>query len=204
MKRTIIKYIAGNIILAFGISFTQKAALGISPPLCIALVSSEILNITYGLAIFFVYFAYLVLQIIISKKIDKNTILQIPFAYVFSMLVDFINMIITIQSDNIFISFIILFLAIIFTGFGCALVLDTPYIKTPTDSFVATLSSKFSISSGTAKMIFDISCVTVCFIIGILSNRFLHGLGIGTMISMFCVGTVVKLVNKYVLRKVKK
>ena len=66
--RRIIIYLAGIIILAFGITLNTKTGLGVSPIVSVAYCISVLTGINFGTMTFFYYVFLVFLQILLLRK----------------------------------------------------------------------------------------------------------------------------------------
>ncbi len=200
VKRTGI-YILGIILVSLGIVFCKKCNMGISPVSGIPFVLEKIVPITFGNLTMLFHFVNITLQMVLMKKIlDVRLLLQIPLAFVFGVTIDFFNKLIVFDQNNLALQIIALLLSILFTALGMVCMIHMDLIQNPPDGFVRQLSVMTSKELGTVKIAYDVSCVVVSVMIGLIFLRKIYGLGIATIASALLVGRTVTFIRKLLLK----
>ena len=69
-------------------------------------------------------------------------------------------------------------------------------IMNPGDGIVLSMSNRMKREMGFAKNVYDILCVVFTCVSGMLIRGRIVGIGLGTVISMVCVGRFIALINK--------
>lgn len=197
-------YFLGMVSVSLGIVLCAQCGLGISPISGIPFVLKEILPLTFGQLTMLFHFANILSQMLLLKKIrDVKILLQIPAAFVFGWLIDFIKSFIMIDQNCIVIQFLALGLSILFTALGMVLMVRMNLIWNPPDGLVKLAATVCGKEFGIVKIMYDIVCVVIAAGIGLL---FLHGpfgMGIATIASALFVGKTVILLNKVVDQKIR-
>ena len=190
-------YVIGMFILALGLTLNTKANLGVSPIISVPYSIAQITGLNFGDLTFVVYVIFVVIQIVIHirsrnhKKIVSD-ILQIPLSLVFTRLLNLFSCYIP-TSQQMYIRFMILILAIICTGIGAAMLLSMQIVPNPGDGIVQALAERFNKSVGLTKNLFDgfNLCITLCISVFIAYQ--IVGIGIGTVVAVLGVGRVIAL-----------
>ena len=143
-----------------------------------------------------VYATFIILQILILKGITKQIILQIPITILFGFLIDLINYFWFIDVNNLYVSFILLFLSISFISFGMFIVLKLNLVYNTPDGLVKAMSTKFKLKNGTSKNLLDFIVVMISIIISLINFKSLQGVGIGTIIAVIFIGRFISLWEK--------
>ena len=197
-------YMLGLGLLAFGIALSVKADLGISPISSVAYCGSVITNLNYGLVNFSLYTVFVAAQFALRGKQSRILdLLQLVVSVVFSWVMDrLVTGIPYVAADHSFMENIgLLLVSVLFIGVGVSWSVKMRMIPNPGDGIVQALADRVGWEQGTAKNVFDISCVCVTTLMGLIFGGRLIGIGVGTVISMLLVGRVVALTNRFVTKK---
>lgn len=112
--------------------------------------------------------------------------------------------------NNMPVQIMLLIIAVILTGIGAAMSLNMRIIPNPGDGIVQAISDTTKLNKrkgkgiGFCKNCFDITNVTITFIIGLSTGHFLLGLGVGTILAMIGVGRVIAVFNNLFMDKMNK
>lgn len=87
----IVLYFAGIAILSLGVVLNIKTNLGTAALNVIPYVISNTTPVSLGTAVFVLYSIFVIVQLVLKKKIDILTILQLPMSLLFGRLVDLFN-----------------------------------------------------------------------------------------------------------------
>ncbi|MGI5906813.1 MAG: DUF6198 family protein, partial [Candidatus Pararuminococcus gallinarum] len=131
-----------------------------------------------------------------GKKRDWLDILQIPFSFVFSVLLDLFERALPFSFSHLWQNLIMLAFAIVFTAIGIALTVGMKLIPNPADGFAKTLGDVSGKGVGFGKNIADVISVTITAAISLIASGRLVGIGLGTILAMIFVGRVVALFNR--------
>lgn len=214
MKEKIIRavlYLAGIVVLAFGIVLNTKAALGVSSIITISYSNSHIWGLNFANTSFVMYSSFVVVEMILRGiRLEKRefllSILQIPFSMVFTR---FMNVFDNILPDfkavyegsfwgSIAGRILVLLVAILLTGWGVVLTVNPRLVPNPADGIVHTISECIGKSMGFTKNAFDISCVAITCTMCLIVRGEIIGVGIGTILSMLLIGRVIAITNHFV------
>ena len=203
-------YFLGLLILAFGITLNTKTGLGVSPIISVAYCISTIRNLNFGNITLLLYSSFVVVELILharqkEKLIFLKDILQIPLSLIFTRFLNlFSYMIPDLKSaypnqfaGNMTGRILFLVFAIILTGIGAAMSLNMRIIPNPGDGIVQAIADCIHKSTGFTKNCFDLLCITITIIIGLISTGHLVGIGIGTVLAVIGVGRSIAAFNHF-------
>lgn len=197
----IILYIIGLFLLAVGIILNTKTGLGVSPIVSVAYCISGIFDIDFGNVTLINYIIFVIIQLVLRyKKIQLKDLLQIPLSLIFSRILIILNTIIVIPEAAIS-KYLILMLAVILTGIGATLSIQTKLVPNPPDGLVEAISEMTGYKLGFVKKIFDLVNLIITMGISILFNGSFFGIGIGTVVSMVGVGQVINWFDNLMQKK---
>lgn len=196
-------YCIGMVILSFGIILNTKTGLGVSPIISIPYSISKIWKVNLGNVTAIVYILCVFGQMVLrGRKFRIFDLLQIPMSIVISRIINFFNDIIVINCNNLIVNLILLFIAILLTGVGVVMTVETKFVPNAADGFTQAFSAKFGIGLGLAKNIVDVSSVITTVTIGFLFAGKVVGIGIGTLVAVLGVGRAIALVKVLVKNKI--
>lgn len=200
----ILQYIAGLLILALGITLNTKTGLGVSPIISIPYCVSQIWNLNFGNATLVLYVLLIIAQFFIKGKNRTWTdLLQLPLSIVFSQLLNFLSNALAIHYVSLWKNLMLLLFAIICTGVGVSLTVNTNYVVNPGDGIVQAIAVRMKKSLGFTKNGFDLGCIIITVIIGLCFQGKVIGIGIGTLAAVLGTGRVVALTNYLLTKKIK-
>lgn len=195
LKRLVI-YFAGMWIVSLGIVLCTKCNLGVSPISNIPYLLAALLPLTFGQFTILFHFLNIALQMIIGRSFkDIKVWLQVPVAFLFGIIIDFLKKLLSFETSFLPLQLLILFLSIVFTAIGMVMMIDMDLVQNPPDGTVRTISEKTGKERGKIKVIYDITCACVSLVIGLIALRQPYGIGIATVLSAIFVGQTVRLID---------
>ena len=197
-------YLLGMCMLAAGISLNTKTGLGVAPIITVSFCISEIFNLDFGNMTFLLYALFVIIQLFLIDKSERGTVLlQLIVSLIFSRVLNLFGLVITYNHTlhSLPVNLAVLALAVFFTGTGAALAINMRLYPNPADGVVQTVSLKKGWPQGFTKNIFDICCVAMAALIGIIYTGHVVGIGLGTLLSMVGVGRTIALINKLFQKK---
>lgn len=195
VKRCIV-YIFGILILGFGIVLNTKTGLGVAAINSVPYGLSQMTNLTLGNWTTILYIGFIILQIIIYKKCNLKVLLQFPFSYLMGMILDFYDQLFNFPPQNMIISIVLLFIAIVLIALGAYLVVAMDFVPNPADGMVNALSYLIHKDFGQMKWMFDCLMMTITIIMTLIISGHVIGIGIGTVLSALLIGRVIQLYAK--------
>nr|WP_231288473.1 DUF6198 family protein [Methanococcus maripaludis] len=182
--------------MAFGVSLSVKANLGISPISCVPYVYSCKFPLTLGQITILFNAVLIMLQMILLRRNYRSILVQLPFVFVLGLFIDLtMYMISNPYIPNYLWQIALCLLSCITIAFGVYPEVKAKIIYLPGEGLAMAISDTFKKEFGKAKIGVDVSMVAV----GILSSFiFLHqiqGIREGTLIAAVMVGSIVKFFN---------
>ena len=210
-----ILYVLGLVSLAFGISLTAKVNLGVSPIVSVSYVVSEIGKFNFANTTFVLYCLFVVAEVLIHMIRKEKTkaamdVLQIPLSLVFTRFMNLYNVVLPDFSKVTgFFGMIpgrilVLCVSIFFTALGITLSVNTKLVPNPGDGIVKTIADVAGWEQGFSKNVFDGCCIVTAILLGLIFERRVIGIGIGTVMAVFITGRFVALINHFILDRIKK
>lgn len=198
-------YLVGMFILAAGLTLNTKTGLGASAIVSVAHTISLCTGFTLGNITLVTYLLFIAAQFVLKGKQRSGLdLLQLVVSVVFTRVLDLLKAAVTYQSgQNLVFDLLLLALSIVLTGTGAAMVLSMDLIPNPADGIVNALSMRSGKEVGICKSCFDIVNVAASFLIGLAHGNPLLGIGVGTILSMLCIGRYISLFNKFFRRKLR-
>lgn len=194
-------YFSGLIILSLGIILNTKSAFGVTPIISIAYCLSLLHNWNFGNASFVMYCVLAVIEYLVKgKRFRAIDLLQIPLSVV---LTRFFNLFGAVLPDitSLPARILCLILGIALTGIGAAMNVDTRLIPNPGDGIVQAIADRLGKKMGNVKNVFDLFCVTLTILLGVVSTGHPVGVGIGTIAAMIGVGRFIWIYNRLFQQK---
>ncbi len=194
IKRGLV-YCLGLFIMALGVTFSVKSALGVSPVTSLAHVVSLITRIDLGICTTLSYIFYLIIEFVILRKDFKpDMLLQLIASFLFGALVSLATRLTGFipAPQTYFLRFVFLLISIPLIAFGVMLYLSPQIWPTPGDGLPLSLSKRIDRPVPNCKIITDCGIVALSVILSLLFFRKLNGIREGTVISALTVGIVMK------------
>ena len=191
-------YMLGTLALAAGITLNTKTGLGVSPMVSVSFGLSENLGLKFSVLHVIFYVVLILSQMILDRKVTWAHILQLPVSAVFGVFLDLLGVWITYDyaSHGIVANLALLVVAMFFTALGVCMMVNMNLVMNPGDGIVLSMSNCMKKDMGFAKNVYDILCVVFTCVSGLLLRGRIVGIGLGTVISMVCVGRFIAVINK--------
>jgi uncharacterized membrane protein YczE len=202
-SKRLLVYLAGLFIMAVGVVFSVKSALGVSPVTCLANVVSQMTAYDVGTCTTAVYCLYILVEIIILRRDFKpQMLLQILASFLFGTLVTLAGKIFAfLPAPTTYIMRMVFLLASIpMVAFGVMLYLAPQILPTPGEGMSLAISKKTGLTVASSKMIFDCSLVVISAVTSLVYFHGFVGVREGTVISALTVGVVMKQMMKFCQR----
>jgi len=195
-------YLLGLFIMACGVQFSVRSALGVSPVTCLANVLYQILGVDKGVGFFalgtcttLTYCLYIAVEILLLGKAFKpRMLLQILASFIFGLMV-------TLASHALFflptptaygVRLLYLFCSVPLVAFGVMLYLAPGILPTPGEGLSIAVSTLTGKSVAVCKIITDCCMVVLSAIVSLVYFKGFVGVREGTVICALLVGFVMK------------
>lgn len=190
-------YFLGILVLGFGIVLNTKTGLGVAAINSVPYGISEMTSLSLGTVTTILYIIFVVIQIMIYRKIDFKVILQIPFSYFMGYVIDFYDSLLNFTIVSLPIAFILLGIAIVATALGAYVVVTLDLIPNPADGMVKALSQVINKEFGKTKLLFDCTMMIFTIMITYVFSGSVIGIGVGTVLSAGLIGQIIVIYNRY-------
>ena len=180
--------------MAFGVSFSVKADIGVSPISCVPYIYSLEYPLTLGQFTILLNALFICIQILILRKKYKILqLVQLPAVIVFGYCIDItMSVVANVEPTNYFEQFVLCLIACIVLAFGIFLLIKTRLTYLPLEGLVIAITQAFAKEFGKIKISMD----SLMVIIGIISSFvfFQHLVGIreGSIIAALSIGALIK------------
>ena len=204
-KRLLI-YVLGLYLMAVGVVFSSRSALGVSPVSSLGNVLFQIGSsagapsyVNLGNCTTAVFCLYLLAEFLVLRRDFKlSMLLQIAASLLFGQLVNLASaMLFFLPAPGSYpVQLLYLLVSVPLVAAGVMLYLSPNILAMPGEGLCLAVSQKTGISMGTAKTVFDCSVVALSVAASLLYFRALVGVREGTVICALLVGFVFKLLQK--------
>lgn len=211
MALRVVSYLIGILVLAIGLTLNTNVELGVAPIMSVPYSASKIWHVNYGDATFVVYMVLVAIEVIIHVYLKRYRLIaidvgQIAFSLVFTRFLNIFKAMIpdfgTDLSGTIWgtmpMRMAFLFLGIVLTGIGAAMMLNARMVPNPADGLVQAVADLIGKDVGFVKNCTDAVCVTITIVMSMVTIHGIVGVGIGTVLSLLGVGRVIAIYNKLV------
>ncbi len=197
IKRLILLCI-GLSVMAFGVAFSIKAALGTSPISSVPYVTSVISGLSVGTTTIIMNFLFVLLQIVIlRRKYDWMQLLQFPAAILFGLMIDVAEKVLQNMSfHNYFQQWLLCAVGIFLVALGISIEVIANLVTTAGEGVVLAICKVVSVKFSNMKVFFDITLVCISVFLSFIFLGHLEGVREGTLAAAICVGLITKLTNK--------
>ena len=192
--KRILVFIVGVFIMAFGVTFSVKAQIGISPISCVPYIYSMRFPLTIGeFTIIFNTLFILIQMAILRKNYNMMQLVQLPAIIVFGYCIDITMwMFDGLNPTNYFLQLILCLIACVFLGFGIFLVIKTRLTYMPLEGLVLVIAQKFQKEFGKMKISMDVLMLTIGFLSSFIFLHELVGIREGSLIAALSIGALIK------------
>ena len=202
-KKTLLLFILIIMISAIGDSLAFAANVGVVPYESVSVVLSSLTQIEVGTILLCLNLLMIICQIITSKKIGLQNLLQIFMVFMLSSIVNFIVYYVFGQAQFDYISRIILMIVgIMISASGVGMLVALDVIIYPLEGFLLALSEKYNLNFEKIRQLTDF----ICLIISLSLSLLLHvdlAIREGTIIAALLFAPVMGFVNKKMEFKIK-
>ena len=188
MIKEILKSAFGLFIFSIGVYLTIQANIGLAPWDCLSMGVSARVGMSYGIVHTIISIIIVLIDVLLKEKIGYGTILD---ALLVGNYVDLIDRIITLPDFNSLpISIVMVVVGLLIMGYGQVFYMDAAQGCGPRDSLLVALGKRFP---RTPIGVVQTGMVGIALLIGWLLGG---PVGIGTVISVFGLGTALQIVCK--------
>lgn len=198
--KTLLVYLLGNVVLAFGVCLNTKTALGVSPVTSVAFNISQITAVPFGVINFFYLCVLIGIQYLLLKgAFQRFQLTQILASFLSSFFLQLFDDLIVLP-QALPIRLLALVIGVALTGFGASLTVGMRLIPNPADALAETVGRVLHRPFGFGKNVLDSIAITVSIVLGLFFKGSFLGIGIGTVVAMALTGRVIALCHPWTER----
>lgn len=204
LGRRVVSFCLGLLILAFGVSFSRTADLGMSPVNSIPYVLSEIFPaLSMGTWVVIIFTLYILVQFfILGKNVQPLRLLQLLGTVLFGYFTDFTNwltagflpdpMTLPLPAGGIYgVRLIYLVISMVLIAVGILFYLTPELISLPSEGIMGVISEKTGRPFHNTKVCFDVMVSVIALVLSLLYYREFHGIREGTVVAAAGVGIII-------------
>lgn len=202
----ILLYLAGIIIMGFGIVLCVKCRWGVSPINSIPYVLSRILPLSLGTITILFYLINMAVQLILNPKTKGELVkilLQLPIAIILGLVIDMWNVVLP-DAGAVGMQILCLAGSVFFTALGILFVVSMNLSPDPPTGTIQSITRVSGKKLGNIKITYDCSCVGISLLISFLGAHRLIGFGLATIVSAVCVGRILAFLESTVGKKLRR
>lgn len=186
--------VLGMAIHTCGIALITHAALGTMPVTTLPLAVSKVVGSTLGILTFVLNIIFFLIEVLLLRdRLRPIFLLQLPSVFVFSAMIDVWMLILSaLPVHNVWIAFGYSLVANVLAAIGILLQIKSDTLMQPVEGAILAMSMVTNRSFASLKVANDVACVTLAFIVSWLFLNHFGVIGIGTLVSAFMVGYVMK------------
>ncbi|MCH1624240.1 YitT family protein [Fredinandcohnia sp. SECRCQ15] len=185
IKKRMLFYVTGLLILAFGISLTIKADIGAGAWDALNVGLSKTIGLTVGVWVFIVGFIVLFVNAILLKRMPN--FLSLITIFIIGIFIDF-WLIIALghwDPEGYVLKFAVLIVGLFIASVGIAIYLQAEFPLSPLDHLMIAISTRFNVRVGIAKTIGELTGLMMAFL-------FSGPIGIGTILVTVLIGPFIQ------------
>lgn len=203
--RTVPNIVLRMVVMVFGLAFvaasvglTRATGLGTSPISCVPTTLSFFTPLTIGGWTFVMNVLFVLIQILLLRRDFKIVqLLQVPYVFVFSALIDFFVPIFElVPMPNYLAQLFFSVVGCFMTAFGVFLQVKASFLTLPGEGIVLSVAKVSKWPFPKCKIGFDASNVIIATVASLVAMGGLYGVREGTIISALAVGAIVGLFNR--------
>lgn len=198
LAKRIIFLCLGLTIMAFGVAFSIKAALGTSPISSVPYVTSTISGLSVGTTTIIMNFMFVLIQIaILRKKYDWFQLLQFPAAIVFGTMIDVAEYLLKpVEFSNYLEQWLLCVIGIFLVALGVSVEVMANLVTTAGEGIVLAICQVAPVKFSNMKVAFDVTLVCISIALSFIFLGHLDGVREGTIAAAVFVGLITKQTNK--------
>lgn len=188
----------GLMIMAFGVAFSIKGALGTSPISSVPYVTAKISGLSVGTTTIIMNFVFVLIQIaILRSQYDWLQLLQFPAAIVFGTMIDVAGYVLqAIAFSNYVQQWLHCIAGIFLIALGISLEVTANLVTTAGEGIVLAICRVVPVKFSNMKIIFDVTLVCISIVLSFVFLGHLDGVREGTVAAAIFVGLITKQTNR--------
>lgn len=184
----------GLLVMAFGVAFSIKAALGTSPISSVPYVISLFTPLTVGVITIIMHVVFILAQILLLRRnYELIQLMQLPVALFFGVMTDVALIVIAgINPVSYIQQCAYCALGIVLVGFGVAVEVTADVVMLAAEGLITAITKVFPIKFTRMKVTFDVTLVVTATILSFVFIGSLNGVREGTIAAALLVGPVAR------------
>lgn len=195
----VVSYCFGLLLMAFGVTFSIRSSLGVSPVNSVPYVLSLITGIDQGLITTGVFCSYILIQaVILGTDFKRSNLLQIVFSTIFGYFVSFSNQLWSFMpsTEHYLVRLGFLGVSILLVSLGLLFYLAADIVPQPAEGIMLAIHIKTGIEFTKLKSLFDTSVVILAAVLSLTAFGRLEGVREGTLIAAVLIGKTLGVLNR--------
>ncbi|MBW3094059.1 YitT family protein [Bifidobacterium sp. 64T4] len=186
------------VVNSFAIALITKGDMGTSQISSVPYVLSLRFPLSFGVMTFILNMLFIVLQIVLLRRDFRPVqLLQIVVNLLFSAMIDVSMSLLSFLNPTMLWQRLACIVAgCCVMGFGIVIEVCPNVLMVPGEGVVRALSVVSHAKYGTTKIVFDITLIAIAVVLSFALFGELRGVGLGTVISALCVGSVINGINR--------
>lgn len=194
LLKRIVLLCLGLIVMAFGVAFSIKAALGTSPISSVPYVTGAISGLSVGTTTIIMNTVFVLIQIaILRRRYEWFQLLQLPAAVLFGTTIDVAALLIDgLRPTAYWKQWLVCLLGIFLVALGISMEVVANLITTAGEGIVLAICKVAPVKFGNMKMAFDLTLVALSVVLSFVFLGHLDGVREGTVAAAILVGQLTK------------
>lgn len=198
MKRRLLQYPIGLLVLALGAVLLKKAALGMTPTTSVPAAVSAATSLSLGTTTMLLHVVCWIAIVTLQRKIDLKSILILPLAVVFGWIVDGYMFLLQFGQLPLWVCVVICLCGIAATALGIVIIVGCNGLLPAPDALLRTINVKYNIPLSKVKLAGDAIWVVCAIAVDLIfSHKLFLSVGVGTVLAVLLTGRLVGVFGKY-------
>ena len=195
-------YLTGLLLVAFGVAWSIRSGLGISPVTSLPYVVNLVFGIDLAYAVILVYLLFVGFQfLLIPRAFRPYHLLEVVVAVLFGMFTDaskwLVNQI-PLPELNYLSRLLLLAISMVLIAIGVVLYVNTHLIPMAMEGMQKAFAQRFHKEFGHMKILVDTGVVLIAVALSLVCTHTLVGIREGTVISAIVIGKIVHLIQPHI------
>ena len=197
MKKRIIFYLIGLVIMAFGISMAIRADIGVAPGSTIPYAVSKLTPLSIGQCSSLFHVVCMLAQLAITRRPSLKLVFQLPLAYLFGLMIDVFYLLLDVTLPGYILSVLFVTAGLFVFSLGIRIIVGADILLAPPDGIAQAFGNIFGWPMSKSKLAFDIAVTAFTAVLTlILASDLFLVIGAGTLICAIGTGPVIGLYTK--------
>ena len=185
-------------VMAFGVAFSIKGALGTSPISSVPYVTGYISGLSVGTTTIIMNGIFMLLQIaILRRRYQWVQLLQFPAAIVFGLFIDGAGVVLQgVHYSNYLQQWVLCAIGIVLVGLGVSIEVTARLVPTAGEGVVLAICQVAPVKFGAMKVGVDVSLVAAACVLSLLFLGQVAGVREGTVIAALLVGYIARVLGR--------